>query len=496
MIDKLEVADLLVLADGARMASGADWADLWTALCEHTEARDFEAARQVRKSRVTAELGGYPYYDHELIPLWLTKHGYSMTFDGKFVRGPQTVDTDYVWRKLRSWNAHPTIKLFDSESLKGALLNWMDEERIRLLADAHEFVKYDGEDADHAKLRHFVETIIAPDEDPVRHERNIKAAMIALRAFMHRVKCHLAAAAGISHPKGQLWWQHKSHLMPIFYGPQGAGKSTAIDALCAWLDERCMKAGASFSIVSQNSDRSLNYQLSVMPVMVFDEMAGIQKAEVADLKRTMMESTQMMRQAYGIGGSRTLVTTFIGASNRSIEHNIQDSTGSRRFYQIEVRPVPQHEIVNFDFLAMWRAVDEKAVSPQHESTEAKELMALAQEEQRFTSPVEDWLASESTTITYGRKKQAADWYKESFSHYMNETAPGQAKHWSAKRLAEELRRIAKERPELGVDAEVVRGADGSHKGWRFRLKRPQDDYPSRSKVVDIVTRRTVENATE
>lgn len=145
------------------------------------------------------------------------------------------------------------------------------------------------------------------------------------------------------------------HIMPIFYGKQGSGKSTAITKLIHPL--RSM--WASFAM-DQIAD-SRNYQnLADALIAFFDELQRIQKTDLNVLKNQITTE----QNTYRVLGSHKSVTvpqrcSFIGATNTPLNENFSDATGMRRFFQITTLDVADWKTIEqVDALAIWQGIDE------------------------------------------------------------------------------------------------------------------------------------------
>lgn len=145
------------------------------------------------------------------------------------------------------------------------------------------------------------------------------------------------------------------HLAPILWGPQGGGKTGAIEKLLEPIKAITVEWGISEAIDPRNIKAlSENY------VCFFDEMAGAQRVEIENLKRTISAQTTTYRP---LGTNRHVTVrqncTFIGVSNKSLTENIYDPTGLRRFAEITCKKRLDWEVINsIDSLKIWRGIDE------------------------------------------------------------------------------------------------------------------------------------------
>ena len=145
------------------------------------------------------------------------------------------------------------------------------------------------------------------------------------------------------------------HIMPVFCGLSGAGKSRAVKSLTSPL--------ASWRLdmaVDAFSDKNCAFMFSENYIVFCDEMEGAEKADINTLKRIITADTASARQLY-TSKARTedQVASFIGTSNRPVDQMIFDTTGMRRFWQIDITQQCDWDAINsLDYLEMWRGIDE------------------------------------------------------------------------------------------------------------------------------------------
>jgi hypothetical protein len=262
--------------------------------------------------------------------------------------------------------------------------------------------------------------------DAVKTARDIRACEVALRNFIYRVKNHMRQT-----------WRHSIHLMPVFYGPQGSGKTTAVRHLLSPIGDYTSAVG--FDLFEHDAKLM---KLSITPVMFFDELAGITKAENERLKDFMHSESRELRKLYGQPSTRTLVSTFIGCTNKDISTLIRDETGNRRYLQIETPRLDRTEIVKFDALAMWRSVNENAEAPLYAHADDLNAVLDVQAEQRHFGKVEHWLneceryPSEAVTSSY--------LFTDYFMPWVSDAYPGQERFENLISFGKELNRLIRE----------------------------------------------------
>lgn len=182
-----------------------------------------------------------------------------------------------------------------------------------------------------------------------------------------------------------------AHLMPVFCGEQGNGKSTFV---CRMLEPlHGIDRMVNFGEITDGR----NIQLFDAFVLFTDEMEKAAKADIEAIKN-VITATKLSRRIFHSNFMATLRqnATLIGATNGTLGSNIRDTTGLRRFAPIPTlrnpfkpgRPVDWERINGIDFAALWRSVQINDPDPM--LAHMDELTRL-QEEERERSPVELWL---------------------------------------------------------------------------------------------------------
>jgi len=177
-------------------------------------------------------------------------------------------------------------------------------------------------------------------------------------------------------------------LMPIVFGGQGGGKSTITERLVEPLAE----LATTISAQTLTDERRFR-QLGVCLVGRWEEMQGAGKAEIEALKHTVTAPELSYREL----ATHSMVIfrrtcSFIGTSNNSVDVMVGDTTGARRFYQLDAPARLDFELMDsIDYRAVWDAVSEAEPAPIHE------CIAVVREQQAglvFRDAVSLWLESE------------------------------------------------------------------------------------------------------
>ena len=148
-------------------------------------------------------------------------------------------------------------------------------------------------------------------------------------------------------------------LMPVLVGPQGSGKTTVVDHLCACLQE------LSVPVTSQQiTDQREAPLLATALAGRWDEMSGANKSDSDAIKRAVSQMQTACRrlfsQEYDV---RTRRITFIGSSNLPLSAVLRDTSGARRFAELPVAQVDWDQWATIDLALVWRAVSEDDTAP-------------------------------------------------------------------------------------------------------------------------------------
>lgn len=205
-------------------------------------------------------------------------------------------------------------------------------------------------------------------------------------------KCDDVELSALAH----LIWQVKrkvfnkkvrDHLMVIFKGKQGVGKTEAIRILFSPI-----KAWFNSASLSEITDDRWKLFMRNGFVVFCDELQYAERTSVDALKNIISADTFLTR----ILGGNTYVNvtqncTFVGATNRSVSEMIRDQTGMRRFFEVESLHKMDWETMNsIDALKIWQGIDENRDKPyiaayKTEIHAHQELLIMPDAEEEFLS---------------------------------------------------------------------------------------------------------------
>lgn len=145
------------------------------------------------------------------------------------------------------------------------------------------------------------------------------------------------------------------HLFLILKGRQLSGKTTAIERLTAPLRSAKLDMDAN-----EVGDPNTFADMANYLIVFLDELVSLSKVDSTRLKKQVTSDMNSYRPFYS--QKRVQVknrTSYIGTSNKSIKQIFYDSTGMRRFFQINCQHHVNREIINsIDYVQLWKGIDE------------------------------------------------------------------------------------------------------------------------------------------
>lgn len=227
---------------------------------------------------------------------------------------------------------------------------------------------------------------------------------------------------------------------PVFYGGQGVGKTF----ICRELRKPFGELGGPDK-VSSMMDEFNQKKYGLMLISDLDDISKVADRDLANLKNFATSDVLTPRKMRSEENHFIKkITTVVCSSNSPIHEVIPDTTGARRFFQIDVPSTGYVDpIRGTDFLQLWQAVDINW-SP---SREEQQVISDNQKLQRKRDVVEVWWDEAGHDEYYGRGIQAAhlfkgfDAWREEAKHFaMSQTTFGNkvkqflSEHLEKKRL--------------------------------------------------------------
>lgn len=358
------------------------------------------------------------------VAFWMNRAGYEVTHrgsvqevgsHGRMIRIPihSTLPLDYA-ADLRKWsdkqpsNKSDDREIVDPETGETILVTLRrgpgrpPQNKVKGLSDKHlmdafaEFVN----NAVQVERDRFVYNLTCQEEDLVLLSQYASAILPSdAGETVHKVTTAVLAHWVWMVKKKMLGENPTWHIMPIFYGPQGGGKSTAIHQFLAPIHDYVLEAP-----LDEITDSRFARSLSENFVIFCDELAGIRQTDLNTLKLLITASTK----DYRVLGKNDVVKvqqacSFIAATNESVQNQINDRTGSRRYFQINTAVKLDWDALKaIDFLELWRGIDERKDRGYIE--DVLPLVAEKQAAERPLLPAEEFMNEQKETM----KKEALE----------------------------------------------------------------------------------------
>ena len=288
-------------------------------------------------------------FDATSLELWLedylTSKEVVFKYDQTVRKGSQIVDLERFYARLR----------IDAEQAgfvnkDGAIADHM----ILLRKDAEDRIQ-----GEHRDKLSFSETLVEKGDKELRKfllglkggsEERLNLDMDILKHFIWQIK-------------RKLWKKPvKEHIMPVFVGATGAGKSYNLLKLLEPIEELTYQA-PSMTMLNDEREAFLMQQYFCV---IFDELSGADRVEINRLKQYITAD----KISYRILGKNMNCTgkqnsTFVATSNTAVKRAIIDPTSARRYWQVDCGHrddvMPHWNSINqIDFEVIWRSVDEES----------------------------------------------------------------------------------------------------------------------------------------
>jgi len=192
---------------------------------------------------------------------------------------------------------------------------------------------------------------------------------------------------------------------PVFYGGQGVGKTF----ICRELRKPFGELGGPDK-VSSMMDEFNQKKYGLMLISDLDDISKVADRDLANLKNFATSDILTPRKMRSEENHFIKkITTVVCSSNSPIHEVIPDTTGARRFFQIDV-PITGYvdPIRGTDFLKLWQAVDINW-SP---SREEQQVISDSQRLQRKRDVVEVWWDEKGHEEYYGRGLRASNLFRD------------------------------------------------------------------------------------
>jgi len=248
------------------------------------------------------------------------------------------------------------------------------------------------------------------------------------------------------------------HLMPVFSGPQGSGKSTALNILTTPLKDYRL----DWNLQALGDDR--NYHgINRNFVILFDEMMGCNKTDIETLKHFITAERLTARKLYtNQVDTLSQNCSCLGTSNKHLDVLIRDETGMRRFVEIKTLDRMDWDLLNgIDPVSLWQEVDED--NEHGYLAEVADLLKEEQESYRFQDSVENYLR-DTAAFEGGRTKQISN--ENLFADYVDWCRAAEERPLTKQYFGKRLKSLGFEQKRSAHERTYVLGVDFTL--WRQR----------------------------
>lgn len=272
----------------------------------------------------------------EFVYTWCRENNLDVTLSNLwFVAGVSMPLSDVVMEIYRVYNSATShmveYRTVTQAIIEATLSNFEKRMRAVKLLEMRDRIRYTGENDEVEKFL----TAVLPEVRDVDRQ--------VLKHWIWLVKRNIWS--------GNL--QH--HMMPIFTGRTGSGKSRAVEALCAPLNDVVDTADVSIL-----GDDRQDFRLMTSFIMYFDEMAKANKVDVESLKKKIT-ADYLTYRVLGTNAKNKgkKVCSFIGTSNYEVIDIIKDPTSVRRYWDFKCKNrIDWNAINTIDYLKLWQGIDE------------------------------------------------------------------------------------------------------------------------------------------
>jgi phage/plasmid primase-like uncharacterized protein len=340
---------------------------------EHPDYTDFNDLEQiqrevggissVREQFEVAEKKKTSFSKQDWMVEYLEENEITYKYSGKVLTGTKKIGYDQFVAQMILASDREGLKIPD-RIMDAFITNWISEKKLE------EWKR--------------VVSIIAP-YDPEGVDV-LKSWMIAVTGKTDPIELSVMLHFIWQAKRKALELQVDHHMMPVFIGKTGGGKSEAIKRLIAPLSP--LSYTNKLSVCADPRETRLFEDCLVLNM---DEMENAEKTDLQALKRTIT-ADEITHRILGTNRHETVENraTLIGSSNEALDFLIKDPTSIRRFYAIETLTLDKFskswDLINsLDYVKLWKSVDAYQVSPlKAELTVIRER----QEEMRHKTDVE------------------------------------------------------------------------------------------------------------
>lgn len=315
---------------------------------------------------------------------FIEKNGVKTNYNSKITYAGETIPAAMLVRKAEiQWDNEGRKSKINI--IKSIFEEWEFEAKKSIIRRTREVIKFDPKSIQSGdnELTKFTAALVGNDCVKLNQHKAV------IGHFIWQVKRKLFG------------YDANYHMCPVLVGRQGGGKTEALDRLVGPLKHLCMEGNLGNFIREAEK-----FVFGTYYIIKLDEFAKGSKSDLESMK-TIMTSKEVTYRTFYVQKMAVMpnVSTFIGASNRSVAEIFNDQTGNRRFYEIPCLDLLDWETIGgvseesgLDYNAIWKNIDENSSSP---IIPYIDEINKYQEEFRAKTIVEEWLTSEDLRPSFG-----------------------------------------------------------------------------------------------
>lgn len=375
-------------------------------LLTNLDFKQAEIRKHEKNAQCIAHFGCIPHSTREMVEAWVKSNDLSIDLQGNAYLS-NNADREAIDDAQQRFivDASDYCSIYKMHTAKSAWGLKVKELKEKFRSDLVRGIKFNKtiETAGQLELQRFVSAFLDKDET------DFEVAVQSINAFIWMVK------------RKQLGLDVNNHVMVVFVGEQGGGKTTNMLKLLSPLDGAC--APANFRQIQDDRYNAI----FDMAAIYIDEMSYLSTSHSGMLKNILTSQQTSNRPLFSNHVStKTNRASFIGASNTSIAQMFYDPTGMRRFvelYCLSKKRADWDTINDINIELIWKSVDENANVNPIQSVQTK--LDAIQEEARQKCPVEQWLVHHICTkkIDCNESFTAADLFEQHAEIFLDNISP-------------------------------------------------------------------------
>lgn len=265
---------------------------------------------------------------------WLDGNSVAATYNREVSIGKTSVPRSAVLRKLRLARVREG-RAIQKEVLEDLFNEWLEERRHAHLDHVRrDLAGFDERGTD--ELKRWCAAVFGATYPPIYVE--------VLRHFVWQVKRKIFGLTV------------EFHMMPIFSGRQGSGKTTAIEKFLSAVGP-LKSTPKNFNAV--RDDREARTFIDNF-VIFFDEMARAERTDVNEIKNVITSGVIEYRpMGTNERDKGTNNSVLIGATNQRVSDVMMDDTGARRFFELISADKCDWDVINaINYPLIWKCIAE------------------------------------------------------------------------------------------------------------------------------------------